>query len=331
VSRARVRRAPVGSQSLDSLLDTMANVVGILIVLLAVTQMTVGAAMDRIRIFDSDESQALSAQRDTLEQALEALGPLDGSTLTALETLKRQLSAVRADPDAFRLRDDPVATSTAAAASAAAVRRLAREVDEKRSRLVSLQVQAKALEENNPDGPIELRLPDPRPAPPRADRLVLLARYGRVLEPGLAGLETQLNDAMHAWVEHTRREVRGEGAKQLASHINSLGLGNRWLRWSMDGSQGAPVAILDWRDRDEGDDLASLRTERSQLARVLRELDPERHYLQFWVWGDSFEAYLEARRVAETAGFSVGWKAIPADDPLQGRLGRQALSAAPVD
>ena len=60
MSRARTRRAAIGSQSLDSLLDTMANVVGILIVLLAVTQMTVGDAMDRIRVFDSEESQQLA-------------------------------------------------------------------------------------------------------------------------------------------------------------------------------------------------------------------------------------------------------------------------------
>ena len=47
MSRARTGRPAIGAQNLDSLLDTMANVVGILIVLLAVTQMTVGDAMDR--------------------------------------------------------------------------------------------------------------------------------------------------------------------------------------------------------------------------------------------------------------------------------------------
>ena len=61
-ARQQARARPRG-ENVDSLLDTMANVVGILIVLLAVTQMTVGDAMDRIRVFDSEESQALSAQQ----------------------------------------------------------------------------------------------------------------------------------------------------------------------------------------------------------------------------------------------------------------------------
>ena len=211
------------------------------------------------------------------------------------------------------------------------MRRLSREVADKRSQLVSLQVQAKALEATNPNAPIELRLPDPRPAPPKADRLVLLARYGRLLEPQLAELEAELNQAMHDWVEHTGRDVRGEGAQQLAAHINSLALSNRWLRWTMEGGEGMPIAMLEWRDPTEGDDLVALRTGASQFEQALSDLDPERHYLQFWVWGGSFEVYLEARRLAETAGFAVGWRAIPTDDPLQGRLGRQPLSAAPVD
>ena len=331
MSRARTGRPAIGAQNLDSLLDTMANVVGILIVLLAVTQMTVGDAMDRIRIFDSDESQRLALERAALERELAAFGPRDRQAAQALETLRQRLAALRADPDALRMRDGLAATSTAAAASAAALRRLSREVDDKRARLVSLQVRAKTLEETTASGPVELRLPDPRPAPPRADRVVVLARYQHVLEPGLAQLESQLNEAMQTWADHTRREVRGEGAQQLAAHINSVGLGNRWLRWSMDGRSGLPVAVLDWRSRSDGDDLAALRGGSSRLARQLEQLDPERHYLQFWVWGDSFEVYLEARRLAETAGFAVGWQAIPTDDPLQGRLGRQSLSPAPVD
>lgn len=331
MSRARPHRPAVGSQNLDSLLDTMANVVGILIVLLAVTQMTVGEAMDRIRIFDSEEGQQLAHQQTKIEQQLRALGPAAPGVARALEAVNQQLRAVRADPDAFQLRDDSATASTAAAARAAAVRRLSREVADKRSRLVSLQVQAKSREEINPNAPVELRLPDPRPAPPKADRLVLLARYGRLLEPQLTQLEAQLNQTMHDWVERTGRDVRGEGAQQLAAHINSLALGNPWLRWGMDGSQGMPVAVLEWRDPTHGDDLAALRTGASQFEQVLADLDPERQYLQFWVWGGSFEVYLEARRLAETAGFAVGWKAIPTDEPLQGRLGRQPLSAAPVD
>ena len=48
-----------GDQNVDSLLDTMANVVGILVVLMAVTQMTVNDAMKRIQVWESEEAVAL--------------------------------------------------------------------------------------------------------------------------------------------------------------------------------------------------------------------------------------------------------------------------------
>ena len=55
--RPRARRTGE-SQNLDSLLDTMANVVGILVVLMAVTQLTVNDAMKRIRVWESEKAAA---------------------------------------------------------------------------------------------------------------------------------------------------------------------------------------------------------------------------------------------------------------------------------
>ena len=131
--------------------------------------MTVGDAMDRIRIFDSEESQQLAQERRELAEQLAQLGPIEPELERRLDELRQTLRSVRADPDAFRLRDDSASAATRAAKSAAAVRRLAREVEEKRSQLTALQGRAETLEAAKNDGPGELRLPDPRPAPPKAD------------------------------------------------------------------------------------------------------------------------------------------------------------------
>ena len=62
--------------SLDSLLDTMTNVVGILVILLAVTQLGVGDAVKRIRgalvEVSSDEIAQLQAQTVDMEKLVEA-------------------------------------------------------------------------------------------------------------------------------------------------------------------------------------------------------------------------------------------------------------------
>ena len=94
---------------------------------------------------------------------------------------------------------------------------------------------------------------------------------------------------------------------------------------------GVPVARLIWRDRGAGDDVAELRRKDADFRRSLAQLDPDRHYLTFLVWGDSFEPYLEARRVAEDAGFAVGWEALGVQHQLEARPGRNRARAAPVD
>jgi hypothetical protein len=71
---------------------------------------------------------------------------------------------------------------------------------------------------------------------------------------------------------------------------------------------GAQTARLDWRRPNAGETLDELDDKASEFRRALSRYDEQRQYIQFYVWGDSFEVYLEARRQAEAAGFSVGWE-----------------------
>jgi hypothetical protein len=71
-----------------------------------------------------------------------------------------------------------------------------------------------------------------------------------------------------------------------------------------------------WRDREAGEDMADLRIEGSQLETSVQGKDPARQYIRFWVWPDSFEVYLEARYLAEAAGFDVAWTAVPGEEEI---------------
>ncbi|MFP6605411.1 MAG: hypothetical protein VCC19_02445 [Myxococcota bacterium] len=74
------RREGAGDQNVDSLLDTMANVVGILIVLMAVTQLTVNDAMKRIRMWEREEATSL---REATQDARTQLAGIGESTSCA--------------------------------------------------------------------------------------------------------------------------------------------------------------------------------------------------------------------------------------------------------
>jgi hypothetical protein len=327
----RGRRRAQTSQNLDSLLDTMANVVGILVALLAVVQLTVGDAMDRIRVFDSDEGRELALEQRELEQQLAALGPASLADARVLEQLRKGVRALFADPDAARVRDDAASAATTAAGRAAEVRRLERRKREQRRQLSALRVRLDERDRAVDEAGIELRLPDPRPAPPRADRVVYLVRYGRVLDPRLDALELQIAETIRDWTQQGQT-ITGHGARALSEHVAELDLGNDRMRWQIDDQLGRPVPRLEWRDRKTGDDLEGLRRPEAGFRGELAQLHPERHYLSFWVWGDSFESYLAARRIAESAGFSVGWRAVPTPQPLRFALGpKKRLPAAPVD
>jgi hypothetical protein len=60
----------------------------------------------------------------------------------------------------------------------------------------------------------------------------------------------------------------------------------------------------------------------------LAQRSPEIDFIQFHVWGDSFEAYLAAREVIEAAGFRAGWRAYEIGDELE--LALRFGPAAPV-
>ena len=66
-----MRRAKKSSgASLDSLLDTMTNVVGILVILLTVTQLGVGDAVKRIADSDSVKPEVLESAKVNLAERL---------------------------------------------------------------------------------------------------------------------------------------------------------------------------------------------------------------------------------------------------------------------
>ena len=56
-----------------------------------------------------------------------------------------------------------------------------------------------------------------------------------------------------------------------------------------------------------GDPTERLASKSSDLQRLLKRVDPQKQFIQFWVWQDSFDTYVEARRICDEYGVLAGW------------------------
>jgi hypothetical protein len=284
---------------------------------MAVTQLTINDAMKRIRVWKSDEAVSLREQRHEAETKLAMIGPASLAKALEMSRLREQIERLRSDSAAAR-PVEPARVATDLARNKLQVRELERKLDGKRDKLTKLRIQlaeSEALPE--PDG-TDLRLPDPRPAPLGAESVVLFCRYERVLYPNLARLEKDFFGVV--------RRARGPTAEYFRSHD----VGNADLRWQLLETPSGQVAQLDWRRPQAGETLDELRAPGSDLRRALAGYDPKAHFIRFYVWADSFEEYLAARRIVEDMGFAVGWEAYEVGQSL--RFARSLSSApTPVD
>ena len=340
MSRRRFARRRDG-ESLDSLLDTMANVVGILVMLVAVAQLSMGNALERIAEdavpieLSPARVEASEKQQIEVEEAIvRAQGELEALPLTVRR-------------DGLLLADAEEAIAELEGLAGADLLRegdfdsLAEKVSEQDGQLRALEQERKRASSrvSKLDGllkevpaetrPKIARLPDPRPPPKGKQALVFLARYGRVVLVDGGQLVKQL----YAGVDSALGPRRGRGftAKErswLQNHFDKQRgyLGDTNFYWSLqDEGSKSFFAGLAWRTQELGDSIGDLRLGDSGFVTELAEFSARDRFVQFWVWPDSFEAYLEARYLAEAVGYDVAWS------PVEGRhpVGVQLLGPRP--
>jgi hypothetical protein len=331
--RAR-RRTEI--QNLDSLLDTMANVTGILVVLLAVTQISVGDAMKRLRVqLDARPEltrESLERARAEAAQIREGLAPLQASA-DAWGAQRRQqredLAALRARSDDARsdLRElrsaptDPAELRRRIDAGAHEAERLSAAVAASRRELAALDAQLGGVPTASAGR--EARLPDPRPAPAGAHPLVWFCRYGHIQRVDFDRLGTllfaALREATGRWDPGWQLSVSDR--IRIVHYFQQGDVGDHAFRWRMlDLGPGLFYAQLDWRSPAAGESADQLASPRAEFRRELARIDPARAYIRYLVWDDSFDVYLAARDVSNRAGFAAGWTPMDASASYRDNL-----------
>ena len=281
----------------------MANVVGILIVLMAVTQLTVNDAMDRIRIWESEEAAALREAAQDARARLAGIGSIDLAHTLELARVRELVRVLREQPEVVTAKDTTTLT-TDLASQRMQVQRLEGSIREREEELAKLEIRFAEAEARAQDATLRVRLPDPRPAPAIAEEVKIFCRYGRVLDPRFQQLARELLAV--------RRKTRSGVSRYFDAHD----VGNELLRWRMAEDTPVPAMRLEWRHSAIGETLSELQVPNAEFRERLATYDPNSRFLHFYVWQDSFEVYLEARRLAEQAGFAAGWQPLAKGRPL---------------
>lgn len=342
---------------MDSMLDTLTNVVGILIIVLVTVQLSSQEAASRIAAsveqLDPEEATriheraaAVTAAADRLhEQVVRLKQARKGDP--AAETARLEAAAIKAEAAAAEVAARAAAIEKEKSLASMAARRLADERARKAAAdIAKAEAEATAAERNRQSLAAELektvsiplppakevRLPDPRPAPANAKELRVVCREDTI------------------WVVDMD-ELRERAQKRVAYVVRMKKLDPDNDRWLSDGEalvdkfNDSPVITDEFEmtlalagtrpqlvlTRRPGSGQATEKAVRpgGDLTRLLQKHDPKDSFIRFYVWPDGFEAYLAARQAAGAAGFAAGWEPVASPTEHALSLGKYSVGTKP--
>ena len=348
------RRDRSGSSNLDSLLDTMTNVVGILVIVLAVTQLNVAQAIKRAedQADDADADavgQAAAGAVMTPEAEAEAQRRLDQLQLS-LEKLRAQwgvLEAVapkdlvdlgklrRLMADLRRQVSDPIHALPNLEdldARRDAMRRDRKALDDRiKQALARIEALKRRLQQAPKRPPAKVvRLPFPKDAPKGAKATYFVCRSGRIYPFGGEALFDLFMDEVRKAVGQRDGDVQATAAnvRKIVAHFAKNDIGDAMSRIHIRAGEPGIIRTFMRRRPGQGETLKEMLAPGSAYRRAVGRVDAASHWVRFLVWSDSFELYLAARQIAEQrrvggrpAPLLVGWTAFGLKELYSHRLG----------
>lgn len=313
------READAGGMNLDSLMDTLTNVVGILVIILIFTVIQGADAVKRIKGFVDEISDAqfqkLMAQTREV-QAMLRKHRLDLKQLeddrpkqeAALAQYKEMIAELKKNLELLAAGKVNIAeTQKLLQQRQAQVAAIEKEIDAKEKEIASLKARMADTLAAGPNPEFKVvNLPEPRQAPKGATAVTFLCRAGRVIPVDAKGLQEKAVDAFEAASRLLVRQGQID-CQKLIEIFDKRSLGDRYCTLKVRiGSDAKPYLAVLPRP-DAGDKTENIGTRSSQFARWIQGIDPEHFYLDFRVFDDSFSTYLEARNVAMRQGVLAGW------------------------
>lgn len=339
----RRRASDDGEGGLDSLLDTMTNVVGILVIVLVVTQLGVGDAVRRITDAIQIDAQQLAEAQKKLDAAREERDRLlaamaDEQLASQMEDVERRLQELlqQIEQQEKILADLQRQKQTMEEALSAQMQ-LVEDTEKQRQAVEKLREQLAEWDQQWQENgerleqlqamlaktpkPVslparEITLPDPRPAPEGVERLTMICANNKVyLLPPAPIVEQIRLQAQEQALMVAKRQYRtfnplaGEGVERFLEEFNRRPIqdGNRHFDVIMYNSGGTPRLRFVPREV-AGEDERIVTAPRSRFQNVLRAIDPNKYYIRFEVCADSFDIYVTTRRIVSDMNLLAGWE-----------------------
>jgi len=327
---ARRRQEADDDSGLDSLLDTMTNVVGILIIVLVVTQLGVQSTVKRIASSVRVDPAALESLIEKLEQANqdkqqleEEIKALDPEETNLEELLKRLQSESNSKRAVLKSKQGELKKAIIGQKNAAEAAKKAEENKEKREQLsqelstaIAKIAKLEAVLDDTPPRAQKaakvVNLPDPRPAPEGIKQLIFLCANNQVY-PLNAGeiranarkrAEYQAQKGLRKYVDDPKQGIDGE---KFVKDFNQRVLQDEFFRAEMYNQDGNPRLRLTPRT-DEGFNISEIQNPRSRFRRLLNTVLPSKFYFRFFVLPESYAASVETRHVVDELNSLSGWE-----------------------
>lgn len=309
------RRKKDSGGSLDSLLDTITTVVGILIILLIVVQLGADSAVQRIvEVKKKEDAKELmdmamnqfDEQQRALQQEKERLQFKQASQNKDQQKLIEEIAQLEKKL-ASKKKEIPTASPS--------LQKLSQEKNklQKDQQAVEVKVRkvkgllAKAPKPSNQSLSKEVSLPDPKPAIPGSKPYRFLCRNGKIFPLNDEALKKMVSTSLEISKLKPNKDKEYDGKKFL-SVINGKKPSTNFFTLIAREDKDKVIRFTMERTDKAGEDEAQATKPSSQYAKILSSLSPQKNYLLYEVFPDSFGVYLAARDLANQRKFPAGWK-----------------------
>lgn len=324
------RRASGGEMNLDSLLDTLTNVVGVLVMVLMLVSLNVQKAVERIRDLDPSQlgvSEAeLAKLREQAAKTAEARQTLEQKAdADEIAKAKSELVATLDRMNVLRLAPPPTTPPKStdidkvrkdAEQKAKEATDLAKQLTDAEKELARLKALLAETPELGPAPEAKLvSLPNPREAPPGAKQVLFVCRGGKVMPFDPNDLRDRAKKRAQALLKPMQARAGPGGSidcQKLVEQFNRSGAISDSTAKTTLGIENFNL-VLYYEYRSAGETAKQLARQSSTFRRAVRSVDPTKYYATFLVWNDSFETYVEARRICDEMGLLAGWQPLAED------------------
>ena len=326
-------------ENLDSFLDTLFNVAGVLIIFLIMIQLSASSMMKTMNnelknkqtvmasINSSREKLTKESARNTqTKKEISSLADVTSSMQTNVNSQKKELSTseieLSASTKALKKSLHQLGFNEGKNNASEINRRgdQAKKYAELNEELMTKLKEFSAAQRSLNDTRLtvssqnEIRVPIPRDPPIGSKGIWFYCRYGKIAslkssQPLIKQFREKVQPLAPFPLEGSFSEIRRQ-ARLIKEHfgVNPISNDYMYLDFSKVGYFSPRV-----KADGKGDDEKTILTNNSLFKVSLNNYDSGFYHLKFLVWEDSFPVYLEARAIADKLGYKCGWEPITND------------------